>query len=285
VVNRETPIAAIRKVFKPFDAAAAKRRCLKFRRRILGVSQTVTALHIGASFSCLEIVDTVYFGLMRHANETGNPDTFILSKGHGSLAQYTVLEERGVLTKDDLDGYSKVDGRLGIHPDYGTPGIDASTGSLGHGIGLALGMALADKVHGIDRVVYVVVSDGELMEGSSWEAMMLAPTFGLSNIVGIVDLNDMQSLARTSETHPNFYPVLDKVRAFGWETVEVDGHNAQEIYNAVVSRKGQSPMMVVAKTVKGKGVSYMENVPIWHYRSPSPDEYQIALSELEESKI
>ena len=112
---------------------------------------------------------------------------------------------------------------------------------------------------------------------------MLAPTFGLKNIIAIVDLNNMQSLGNTSETHPNFYPVLDKVRAFGWETVEVDGHDTQAIYDAVKSRKGMAPMMVIAKTVKGKGVSYMENVPIWHYRSPSPDEYQQALREVEDA--
>jgi transketolase len=245
------------------------------------MSQSVTALHIAGSFSCLEIIEAVYFSLMRHADETEYPDTFILSKGHGSLAQYAVLEEMGVLTKEDLDQYSKPGGRLGTHSEYGTPGIEASTGSLGHGLGMAMGMAMADKVMGIDRIVYVVKSDGELQEGSTWEAMMLAPTFGLKNIVSIVDLNDMQSLGNTSETHPNFYPVLDKVRAFGWETVEVDGHDTKAIYDAVKSRKGLAPMMVIAKTVKGKGVSYMENVPIWHYRSPSPDEYQQALRELE----
>ena len=142
-------------------------------------------------------------------------------------------------------------------------------------------MALADKVMGIDRMVYVVKSDGELQECSTWEAMMLAPTLELKNIVAIVDLNDMQSLGHTSVNHPNFYPVLDKVRAFGWETVEVDGHDAQAIYDAVIAREGTAPLMVIAKTVKGKGVSYMENVPIWHYRSPSPEEYQAALGELE----
>ena len=280
MANRQTPIATYRKGLSPFDAAAAKRRCLKYRRRILDISQTVTALHIGGSFSCLEIVDAIYFGLMTHADETDNPDTFILSKGHGSLAQYAVLEEMGVLTTAELDNYGKLEGHLGIHPDYGIPGIEASTGSLGHGLPLGVGMALADKVFGSDRVVYVVVSDGELMEGSSWEAMMLAPTLGLNSIVAVVDLNDMQSLSNTSITHPNFYPILDKVRAFGWETVEVDGHDGQAVYDSIASRQGNAPMMVIANTVKGKGVSYMENVPIWHYRSPSTEEYRLALSEL-----
>ena len=135
VVKPEAAGAIKHRQVKSFDAAASKLRCLKFRRRILDMSQSVTALHIGGAFSCLEIVDTVYFGLMRHADETEYPDTFILSKGHGSLAQYAVLEEMGVLTKDDLDQYSKPGGQLGTHPDYGTPGIEASTGSLGHGLG------------------------------------------------------------------------------------------------------------------------------------------------------
>ncbi len=244
------------------------------------MSQTVSALHIAGAFSCLEIVETIYFSLMRPSRAGHKPDTFVLSKGHGSLAQYTALEELGILSHAEMDKYCKPGGKLGTHPDYGTPGIEASTGSLGHGLGLSVGMALADKINGDDRVVYVVMSDGELQEGSVWEVMMLAPTFKVTNIVAFVDLNDFQSLGRTSQTHPNFYPVVDKVRAFGWEAVEVDGHNPQMIYNAVTARTGRAPLMVIAKTTKGKGVSYMENVPIWHYRSPSPSEYQQALAEL-----
>lgn len=265
---------------KRFDVAESKRRCLRMRRRILEMSQTVTALHIGGSFSCLELVDTVYSRLMQRGEGVNDPDTFILSKGHGSLAQYAVLEELGILPKAELDRYCKPGGKLATHPDYGTPGIEASTGSLGHGLPLGVGMALADKVLGVDRTVYVVMSDGEMQEGSVWEALMLAPTLKITNLVGLVDLNDFQSLGQTSKVHPNFYPVVDKVRAFGWEVAEVDGHDQQAIYEAVVSRKGTVPLMVIASTVKGKGVSYMEHIPIWHYRSPNPEEYQRALREL-----
>ena len=222
---------------------------------------------------------------MRNEKEATHPDTFILSKGHGAMAQYAVLEELGVLSPEDLNGSGKPGGKLGMHPDYGLPGIEASTGSLGHGLPMTVGMALADKVLGINRVVYVVMSDGELQEGSVWEALMLAPTLGLTNIVAFVDLNDFKSLGRISSTHPNFYPVLDKVQAFGWEAAEVDGHDQQAIVDTVTSRKGIAPMIVIARTTKGKGVSYMENVPIWHYRSPSPEEYQLALQELSEEKI
>lgn len=263
-----------------FDAAAAKRRCLKFRRRMLDISQKVTALHLAGAFSCLEIVDCIYHGLMRRDAQGRSIDTFLLSKGHGSLAQYVLLEDLGVLPPDELDRFCQPGCILGTHPDFGIPGIEAATGSLGHGLPITVGMALADKIQGLDRIVYVVLSDGELQEGSVWEAMMIAPTLGLKNLVAIVDLNDFQSLGRTSEIHPNFYPILEKVGAFGWETVEVDGHDQQEIFDAVSSRKGNKPMMVIARTIKGKGVSYMESVPIWHYRSPSPAEYQQALAEL-----
>lgn len=265
-----------------FDAPASRRRCQQFRRRMLDISQTVTALHLAGAFSCIEIVDCAYYGLMRRDTGGNSIDTFLLSKGHGSLAQYVVLEDLGILPREQLDNFCRPGYILGTHPDFGIPGIEAATGSLGHGLPLTVGMALADKVRRIDRIAYVVLSDGELQEGSTWEAMMIAPTLGLNNIVAIVDLNDFQSLGRTSEIHPNFYPIVEKVQAFGWEAVEVDGHDPQAIFDAVSARAGNAPMMVLARTTKGKGVSYMENVPIWHYRSPSPEEYQQALAELSE---
>ena len=261
-------------------APVSRARCARFRRRILEMSQQVTALHVGGAFSCLEILDAIYFGLMRR--DRPEPDTFILSKGHGSLAQYVILEELGILTRHDLEQYCKPGGKLGTHPDYGTPGIEASTGSLGHGLGLGLGMEVADKTFRSGRRVFVVMSDGELQEGSVWEAMMLAPTLGVTDLFAFVDLNDFQSLGRTSENFPNFYPVADKVRAFGWECHEVNGHDTAAIVDAVERRRGDRPVLVVCRTTKGKGVSYMENQPIWHYRSPSPEEYQQALRELAE---
>lgn len=266
-----------------FDVAAARARCRRMRKRVLDISQKVTALHIAGAFSCLEIVDTIYFGLMRRGGDGKFRDTFILSKGHGSMAQYAVLEELGIMARQDMETYSQPGGRYATHPDYGLPGIEASTGSLGHGIGLAVGMALADNIQKQDRMIYVVMSDGELEEGSVWEVMMLAPSLGAKNVVAVVDLNDFQSLGQTSKILPNFYPMLDKVRAFGWESVEVDGHSQQAVYNAIKSRSGQKPLMVLGRTTKGKGVSYMENVPIWHYRSPNPQEYQQALAELEKA--
>jgi transketolase len=264
-----------------FEKDAAKQRCNNYRRRILDVSQQVMALHIGSAYSCTEIVDCIYNGLMRHDRATEERDIFLMSKGHGCMIQYAILEERKIISTADMDAYCTQDGRLGCHPDYGNPGIEAATGALGHGLSMAVGMALAERARKHDSMIYTVLSDGELQEGSTWEAILMASSFKLNNIVAFIDNNDFQSLGRTSETHPSFYPLKEKFESFHWETVEVDGHDSAAIYDAVTSRKGDKPLMVVGKTTKGKGVSYMENVPIWHYRSPSKDEYKQALQELE----
>lgn len=265
-----------------FDAAEARRRCLGFRRRILDLSQKVSAMHIAPAFSCLELIDAIYFGLMRRDTKGKPADTFVLSKGHGCMSQYVILEKLGIIPASELEHYCTPASSLGGHPDYGTPGIEASTGSLGHGLGIALGLARGDKIQKSDRQVFALIGDGEMQEGSIWEALMMAPNLGLDNLVAFLDLNDYQGLGRTSEIHPSFYPVADKVAAFGWEVVEVNGHNAAEIVDRVISRSGGKPLFVIGRTVKGKGVSYMENVPIWHYRSPNPEEYKLAIGELQE---
>ena len=266
-----------------FDVAAARKRCMRFRRRILDISQQVSALHAAAAFSATEIVDCIYYGLMRGKPGIDSPDTFLMSKGHGCMIQYVILEELGILNHRDLDLYCKAEGRLGCHPDYGVPGIEASTGSLGHGMALATGMAYAESaIHNKDGIIYVVLSDGELQEGSTWEAMMMAANLGLSNVVAMLDHNGFQSFGKTSENHPAFYPIREKVEAFGWEAPEVNGHDAEKIYNAVSQRKGRNPFMLICNTTKGRGVSFMENVPIWHYRSPNTAEYQQAVAELKE---
>jgi len=262
------------------DQAAAKKRCNTFRRRILEISQQVQALHIGSAYSCTEIVDAIYFELMQRERNGASPDVFLMSKGHGCMIQYVILEDLGILSRKDLDQYCKAEGRLGCHPDYGNPGIAASTGALGHGLSMALGMAYAEKVRGGKGRVFCVLSDGEVQEGSTWEATMMASSLGVTNLVAFMDNNDFQSLGKTSVTHPSFYPTVDKYVAFGWESVEVPGHDSQAICDAVMKRRGDRPLMVVCRTTKGKGVSYMENVPIWHYRSPNAEEFKKALEEL-----
>jgi transketolase len=265
-----------------FDVDMARMRCKKYRRRILDMSQNVLALHIGGAFSCTEIVDCIYNELMRPAARGGkSPDTFLMSKGHGCMIQYAILEDLGILSKADLDAYCTPEGRLGTHPDYGNPGIEASTGALGHGLSMAVGMALAERGRGTNGIIYTVLSDGEVQEGSTWEAILMASSLKLTNLVAFIDNNDFQSLGRTSQTHPSFYPLAAKFEAFGWETTEIDGHDPSAVYAAVIGRSGIKPLMVCAKTVKGKGVSYMENAPVWHYRSPNKAEYAQALRELE----
>jgi transketolase len=260
-----------------FDTNASKVRCKGYRKRILEISQQVQALHMASAFSCTEMVDVIYNGLMR----ADNKDTFIMSKGHGCMIQYVILESLGILPSHDIDLYCTADGRLGCHPDYGNPGIEASTGALGHGLGMAVGMAYTDYIRNNGGIVYAVLSDGELQEGSTWEAFMMAASMGIDNLVVFVDNNDFQSLGRTSETHPSFYPVDEKITAFGWEAVELDAHDSGAVFEAVTNRKGGKPMALIGKSTKGKGVSFMEDVPIWHYRSPSQEEYRLAIEEIE----
>jgi transketolase len=266
-----------------FDVAAARRRCRDYRRRILDISQQVSALHVAPAFSCIEITDVIYNDLMRIDTTGEYRDVFLMSKGHGCMAQYVILEEQGVLSRKDLDDYCKPNGRLGAHPDYETPGVAASTGSLGHGLGMATGQAYAEKLKGTDVLIYCVLSDGEFQEGSTWEAMMMAANLKLDNLVAFMDYNDFGGLERMSDGHPAFYPLVPKAQAFGWEAIEVDGHDEELMREAVRSRQGGSPLLVVGRTTKGKGISYMENVAIWHYRSPNKDEYQQGLKELAEA--
>jgi transketolase len=277
----DASIATLRR--NSIDVAAGRRRCLGYRRRILDISQQVGALHIAPAFSCTEISDVLYNNLMRREPGGEYRDVFLMSKGHGCMVQYVILEEQGVLSRQDLDSYCKPNGRLGAHPDYETPGIAASTGSLGHGLGMATGQAYAEKLKKSDVLIYCVLSDGEFQEGSTWEAMMMAANLKLDNLIAFMDYNDFGGLERMSDGHQAFYPLVPKAASFGWEAVEVDGHDEAAMHEAVMSRRGGRPMLLVCRTVKGKGISFMENVPIWHYRSPNKEEYQQGLKELAEA--
>src|SRR5438132_6157945 len=229
-----------------FDVRAARERCRTYRRRILDISQQVQALHIGSAYSCTEIVDCIYHGLMRRNLDGTSPDTFLMSKGHGCMIQYVILEDMGVLSRKDLDLYCKPNGRLGCHPDYGNPGIEASTGALGHGLSMAVGMALAERGRKTDGLIYTVLSDGEVQEGSTWEAVLMASSLGCSNLIAAVDNNDFHSLGRTSVTHPSFYPLAEKFTAAAWETAEADGHESAAVFDAISARPGRRPFMLSA---------------------------------------
>lgn len=265
-----------------YNIMEARDRCRRYRRRILDISQQVAALHIAPAFSCVEITDAIYHGLMRQHADGSYRDVFMMSKGHGCMIQYVVLEDKNILSSKDLDLYCKPGGRLGAHPDYETPGIAASTGSLGHGLGMAAGQAYAEYLKGADTRIYCVLSDGEFQEGSTWEAILMGANLRLENLIAFMDYNDFNSLERISEKQKAFYPLVPKAEAFGWEATEVDGHDEEAILQAVLDRRGGRPLLVVCRTIKGKGISYMENVPIWHYRAPSNEEYRQGIKELSE---
>lgn len=265
-----------------FDLDSSRQRCLRYRRRILEISQRVSALHVAPAFSCIEMTDVIYHGLMARSHKSHYQDVFLMSKGHGCMTQYVLLEDIGIIDERELNEYCTPTGFLGAHPDRGSPGIEASTGSLGHGLGMAVGMAYAEKLKKSDTKIFALLSDGELQEGSSWEAAMMAANLNLDNLLIFVDLNDFGGMHRMSEYHQAFYPLKEKFEAFGWETNTVNGHNAESIFKATFSRSEKKPFVLICNTVKGKGVSYMENVPIWHYRSPNKEEFLKAISELTE---
>ncbi len=235
--------------------------------------------HIGPSFSVVEILVALYFRFM-NATAGAERDRFLLSKGHACPALYAVLHEKGLISREDLDGFALDGGTLQQHPvlDPGR-GIEASTGSLGHGLSIAAGMALAGRVDGKEYKVYVLLSDGELNEGSVWEAVMFAGHHGLDNLVALVDYNRMQALGRTDDI-VGLDPLGEKWRAFGWHVHEVDGHDFGEIFEALGALSMGRPNVLILHTVKGKGVSFMENDVLWHYRSPDEREYEAALKEL-----
>jgi transketolase len=266
-----------------FNSSKSQKRCMAYRKKILDISQKVSALHAAPAFSCIEMTDLIYSGLMKTAGSPAKfDDIFLMSKGHGCITQYVILNELGILPTQELERYCTPEGILGAHPDRGNPGIEASTGSLGHGMGIAVGMAYAEKLKKSDSRVFALLSDGELQEGSSWEGAMMAANLNLENLLVFVDLNDFGGMHRMSDYHIAFYPLREKFEAFGWECLAVNGHDATAMYEAVHSRKHNKPFALLCNTIKGKGVSYMENVALWHYRSPNKDEYAQALRELAE---
>ena len=257
-------------------------RCKKYRRKILDISQQVFALHLGGSYSCSEMIDYIYNFHIPYKKKKTNNNIFIMSKGHSCMAQYVILQSRGILSQKDLDNYCKANGKLGCHPDYGNPGIEASTGSLGHGLALAVGICQANKINKDNSKVFVILSDGELQEGSTWEALMMAANLELDNLYCFLDNNGSQSYGVTKVEHPKFYPIKEKIEAFNWEVATVDAHNIKDIDTKFYNRKTKKPFFIIGNSTKGKGVSFMENKPAWHYMSPTLEEYEIAKKDLEE---
>tara|TARA_B100000965_G_scaffold400592_1_gene422775 strand:+ start:4229 stop:4978 length:750 start_codon:yes stop_codon:yes gene_type:complete len=238
--------------------------------------------HIGSALSIADILAVLYSTMSIFPDEPKNPsrDRFILSKGHAGAAVYAVLAETGFFDVDILKTHYQDGSILSGHVSHkGVPGVEFSTGSLGHGLSVATGMALAAKRKGYQYHTFALLSDGELDEGSNWEALLFAPHHKLNNLTCIVDYNKLQSLTSTHETL-NLEPLVDKLIAFGWNVIEVDGHNHNELKKSIET-DSTKPKFIIAHTTKGKGVSFMENEVVWHYRSASEDELNMAIKEIE----
>lgn len=243
------------------------------------------ASHIGSSFSMAELLAVLYGKVLRVDPEKPDwpeRDRFILSKGHGCAGLYAILAERGFFPRDWLTSFYKDGGRLPGHATYGIPGVEVSTGSLGHGLAIATGMALAAWREAKRFRAFALLSDGECDEGSTWEAAMFAGHHRLQNLIAIVDYNKIQSLGLVTEVM-GLEPFAAKWRSFGWAVKEIDGHNLVQVVEALegVSAAGNRPSCIIAHTIKGKGVSFMEGKILWHYRSPDAEEYRKAVAELE----
>jgi transketolase len=247
--------------------------------------------HLGGSLSCAEILATLYFGHMRLGSQPGAPadacspdrDRFLLSKGHAAPALYSVLSLKGYIPREELASLRQLNSRLQGHPDCKKcPGVDIGAGPLGHGVSVGVGMALAGRLDGRDYRVYVLLGDGELQAGVIWEGAMAAAKFGLDHLIAIVDNDEVQLDGFVRDIMP-IEPLRDKWAAFGWNVIECDGHSVPDLLvalGAATAGRGQ-PTVIIAHTVKGKGVSFMEHKSVWHGRVPTPAEYEQARAELE----
>jgi transketolase len=232
--------------------------------------------HFGGAYSCIETLVALYFKIMK------KNDVFILSKAHASVSLYSILAKKGILDKKTLKTYGKYASPLGVHAEKEhVPGIEFSCGSLGHGLSFGAGIAWANKLKNSNDKVYVLIGDGESEEGTVWEAAMFAPHHKLDNLVAILDYNKIQSMDRIEDV-VSFEPIVDKWKAFGWNVLEMNGHDFSSILKTFkeVAKSQNKPTIIIAHTVKGKGFSFMENQPLWHYRCPNPEELKIAKEKL-----
>ena len=257
----------------------------KVRMGVIEGTHGAKAGHPGGSLSAADVFTYLYFKEMNvdpKAPKKEDRDRFVLSKGHTAPGLYAALAERGFFPVDDLPTLRHIDSYLQGHPNMNTvPGVDMSTGSLGQGISVAAGMALAAKHQGKTCRIYALLGDGEIQEGQVWEAFMLAHHYGLDNLCAVIDNNGLQ-IDGPIDKVMSPYPIPEKLKAFGWNVVEIDGHDFDQIESAFAlarETKG-APTAIVMKTTKGKGVSYMENQAGWHGKAPNDEEYEKAMAEL-----
>jgi transketolase len=257
----------------------------RIRMRDLEMVFEAKAGHIGGDLSCIDILTTLYFHVLRYDPDKPTAvdrDRFVLSKGHCAGALYVTLAEAGFIDRSELSTFLKPNSRLNGHPNSTKlPGVETSTGPLGHGLPVSVGMALAARMFNASWRTYVLTGDGELQEGSNWEAAMAAAEFELDNLTLIIDRNRLQQGARTEETN-SLEPLADKWRAFGWSVAELDGHDFAQLIAAISPQEAGSgrPRCIIAHTNKGEGVSFMRDRVEWHHRVPSASEYEQARREL-----
>ncbi len=263
-----------------------KKRSILYRKKLLACIKKANAGHTGGSLSCVDILNVLYNRVLNVSPETfASPDRdrYIQSKGHSVEALYVVLSDRGFFPESDLDTLCRYRSDYVGHPTRKVNGIEQNTGALGHGLPICVGIALAGKMDKKDFKVYTLLGDGELAEGSNWEAMISGSHYGLDNLVAILDHNTLQITGRIDEVC-NTYPHREKFESFGWSVKEVDGHNPADIENALetVPFQNNRPNMIIAHTIKGKGVSFMENDKSWHHGVPDDEQYNRAIKELDE---
>lgn len=266
-----------------------KEKATKSRIKIIDMIYGAQSGHPGGSLSCIDILTYLLNQELKLNRDNANSldrDRLVLSKGHGAPALYAGLHSEGVILEEELGTFRKIDSNLQGHPNMNdTDGVDMSTGSLGQGISVAVGMALADKYKGNDHYVYALCGDGEFEEGQVYEALIAIVHYNLNRLIVILDNNGLQIDGPIHEVM-NPAPFKDKFQAFGFEVIEIDGHNFDEIASSVqIAKANQKPTIIIAKTVKGKGVSFMENQAGWHGKAPNCSEYDLAMDELKGSGI
>lgn len=270
---------------KKTDSGNLEKLAAQMRGTLVEMSHKAGASHLGSALSCVDIVVAAYFNVLSidpAVPDDPQRDRFVLSKGHAASALYACLAYRGFFSVEHLDRYGTAGGNLPEHPSpQCVPGVEVASGSLGHGLSLGVGMALAARIRKHDYRVYVLMSDGECNEGTVWEAALFAPAHNLENLVTIIDYNKWQATGRSDEVMA-LQPLTKKWEAFGWSVQELDGHDVTALartMNQVPDGTGK-PLAIVAHTVKGKGVSFMEDDNNWHYRIPTEQEVHMARREL-----
>jgi transketolase len=261
-----------------------REKALSVRRRALGMVYAARQGHPGGDMSVTDILATLYFGVLKvdpKAPRAPGRDRLILSKGHTSGALYATLAEAGFIPLEQLSTYMQPLSMLNGHPNRNyVPGVEANTGPLGHGLPIATGIAIAGQIDAAAFRVFVITGDGELQEGSNWEAAMAAGHRKLANLTLIIDRNGLQQGAKVADTN-DLEPLADKFRAFGWDVRDVDGHDPAALLAAFALRPAETrPLCLIAHTIKGKGISFMENQVSWHHGVPNSAQYEQALSEL-----